>query len=135
MAVVVDASIALAWAFPDEQTAAADAALERLAVEDGVVPALWWFEVRNALIAGERRGRLDVAATTTFLRQLARLPIVVDQAPDGAVVLDMARRYRLTVYDAAYLELASRVGATLASADRDLIAAAPLAGVALLAAP
>ena len=132
MAFVLDASTVLGWAFPDEEHPVADAALERLATEDGAVPALWWFEVRNALLAGERRKRLDEAGTATFLRRLARLPIAIDHAPDETTLFTLARRYRLTVYDAAYLELALRMGAALATTDGDLIVAAPLAGVTLL---
>jgi predicted nucleic acid-binding protein len=95
---------------------------------------LWWFEVRNALITGERRQRLDQAATAEFLRRLSNLPIAVDHAPDDSMLLDLARRYRLSVYDAAYLELAVRLGVPLATTDSDLINAAPQAGVVLLAA-
>ncbi len=133
MALVLDASIVLAWAFPDEQNSIADAALERLATQDATVPAHWWFEVRNALLAGERRGRLDEPATASFLRRLARLPISVDHAPDGVGLMALARRYRLTVYDAAYLELALRTGCVLATTDKDLVADAPRAGAALFA--
>lgn len=132
MPFALDASIVLTWAFGDEQHPAADAALDRLAADDGVAPPLWWFEVRNALIAAERRQRLDPAGTAGFLRRLARLPIMLDRIPDEAVVLDLARRYRLTVYDAAYLELALRRGVPLATADRELIGAAPRAGVELV---
>ncbi len=134
MPFALDASIVLAWAFPDEQNPVADAALQRLDTDDGVVPALWWFEVRNALITGERRQRLDQAATAEFLRRLSNLPIAVDHTPDESVLLDLARRYRLSVYDAAYLELAVRLGVPLATTDSDLINAAPQAGVTLLAA-
>ena len=90
MPFALDASIALAWAFPDEQSPVADAALERLDTGDGVVPALWWFEVRNALIAGERRQRLDQAATAEFLRRLSSLPIAIDRTPDEGMLLNLA---------------------------------------------
>jgi predicted nucleic acid-binding protein len=97
-----------------------------------MAPALWWFEVRDALIAGERQGRIDSTATAAFLRRLARLPISLDRAPEETTVLALARRYRLTVYDAAYLELALRADVALATSDRHLIAAAQHAGVVLL---
>jgi|SRR5271157_5913198 len=134
MPFALDASIVVAWAFPDEQHPVAGVALEHLETEDGAVPALWWFEVRNALIAGERRQRLGQAGTAAFLQRLARLPIVIDRTPEEPALLDLARRYRLTVYDAAYLELALRLGVSLATIDNDLIYAAPRAGVPLLAA-
>ena len=132
MAVVVDASITLAWAFVDEQSPVADAALARVAADGGVVPAVWPFEGRNALLVGERRGRHDPSATSRFLQQLERMPIIIDRSPLDATILALARQYRLTVYDAAYLELAIRLGAILATSDRELIAAARRAGVALL---
>lgn len=134
MPLALDASIVLAWAFPDEKDPAGDRALERLEGDTAVVPALWWFEVRNGLIAGERRQRLAASDTATFLRWLGRLPITVDHTPSERDVLDLARRFRLTVYDAAYLELAFRLGMPLATTDADLIRAAPQLGVQLLTA-
>lgn len=132
MTFVVDASVVVAWAFADEQHAVAEAALERLDTEDAIAPALWWFEVRNALIAGERRGRIEVAGTSRFLQRLTRLPIMIDRTPDEPALLDLARRYRLTAYDAAYLELAMRLDIHLATTDQDLVRAAPQAGIGLL---
>jgi predicted nucleic acid-binding protein len=132
MPFALDASVVLAWAFPDERHPVADAALERLQSDGGMAPALGWFEVRNALIAGERRQRLDRDATAEFLRYLSRLPIAIDRAPEESTVLDLARRYRLTVYDASYLDLAVRLNVPLATTDSDLIDAAPQAGVLLL---
>ena len=134
MAFVLDASVTLAWAFADEAHPTAEAALDLLQTEDGAAPALWWFELRNALLAGERRHRIDQATTSAFLRRLARLPIQIDRTPDEATLLDLARRHRLTVYDAAYLELAQRRGLPLATLDQELLQAASDAGVALVGA-
>lgn len=113
MAFVLDASATAAWCFPDENNAAADAAFDRLAVESAVVPALWWAEIRNVLIIAERRGRIDAPETIRFLGDLDRLPIRTDSSPMSDLVLALARRYRLTAYDAIYLELASRLGCRL----------------------
>lgn len=135
MAFVLDASIVLDWAFPDESHPAAEAAARLLEDEEALVPALLWFEVRNGLLAGERRGRLTRARVTAFLAKLALLPLTADRAPDEAVLLDLARAHGLTVYDAAYLELACRHGAKLATLDRQLIAAAPAVGVPVIGAP
>lgn len=129
---MLDASIVVAWAFSDEHHPVATAALDRLETDEGVAPTLWWFEVRNALLAGERRQRLDSASTIVFLQRLARLPIALDRAPDEGLLLDLARRHRLTVYDAAYLELAVRRGLMLATLDEDLHAAAITDGVGTL---
>jgi predicted nucleic acid-binding protein len=97
-----------------------------------VVPALWWFEVRNTLIVGERRGRLDAIQTTEILAQIEALPISRDREPDSEAVLALARAHRLTVYDAAYLELALRADLPLATLDRQLAAAARAVRVPLL---
>jgi predicted nucleic acid-binding protein len=124
MPFVLDASIALCWAFEDESDPRADRALERMRTDTAWVPALWWFEVRNALIVCERRGRLSEADTVALLHMLARLRISVDRSPEGAAVLSLARRHRLTVYDAAYLELAQRQGLEIATLDGALAGAA-----------
>ncbi|MGH6945164.1 MAG: type II toxin-antitoxin system VapC family toxin [Geminicoccaceae bacterium] len=129
---MLDASIVGCWCFPDEASAIADAASERLTAGEARVPALWWFEVRNLLIASERRGRLDAVGTGEFLTDLAKLPIRTDRDPDSAAVLALARQHRLTVYDAAYLELARRLDAPLATLDRELALAARAAAVPLL---
>ncbi len=135
MPFVLDASVTACWAFQDEDYAIADLALERLRTDEALVPSLWWFEVRNILIVNERRGRLAEADTATFLRGLSRLGIVIDRAPEESAVLTLARQYRLTVYDASYLELAQREALSLATLDKDLKAAATAAGAALLGEP
>src|SRR3974377_774360 len=94
MPFVIDASITACWAFRDADHTQADLAL-----------ALWWFEVRNIWMANERRKRLTQADSGIFLRELARLPITLDRAPEESEVLALARAHRLSVYDAAYLEL------------------------------
>jgi predicted nucleic acid-binding protein len=99
-----------------------------------VVPAVRWFEVRNLLVAGERHGRMNSAGTAEFLADLKRLSIRLDLTPVSAAVLALARLHRLTVYDAAYLELALRVDAPLATLDKKLAAAADAAGVQLIGA-
>lgn len=130
---VLDASTVLAWVIEDERTPPAMKVLAGLRAQDQArVPALWWFEVRNALVASERRGRSSETDTADFLRGLARLTIGIDRAPDETAILTLARRHRLTVYDAAYLELAQREGLPLASLDGALRKAASASGVALL---
>jgi predicted nucleic acid-binding protein len=124
MAFVLDASIAACWAFEDEDHPVATIALERIRTDFANVPALWWFEVRNTLIVNERRQRLTADNTATFLRSLSRLDVKIDRFPDEAHILTLARRHRLTVYDASYLELASREAVPLATLDRDLAKAA-----------
>ena len=112
--------------------AAADRAFDRLTTDEAVVPRLWWFEIRNVLIVNERRGRVTAADTTAFLRDLARLPIRLDANPGEHLVLALARKHGLAVYDAAYLELAVRLDAPVASLDRALNAAARSEGVGIV---
>jgi predicted nucleic acid-binding protein len=131
MAFVLDASVTVVWTFADERPKASHV-LARLHDEEAVVPGLWWFEVRNALIVNERRQRISEAQTADSLRDLARLRIVVDHAPDEPSLLALTRRHRLTVYDAAYLELAMRENIPLASLDTALLRAARAEKVRLL---
>jgi len=132
MPFVVDASVAASWLLPDEIDAVANEAYVRLSTDHALVPSLWWFEMRNLFIASERRGRLNAEKTTEALKLLAGLPIVIDQDVDEASLLDLARRYGLTVYDAAYLELAQRSNVPLASLDRALANAARAERVPIL---
>ena len=105
----------------------------KLVEEGGVTaPALWWFEVRNLLIVNERRGRLTKDQSDIALALLEQLNIGLDRSPDESTILGFARKYRLTVYDAAYLELAKRCALPLATLDADLISAAKAEGIALL---
>jgi len=89
-------------------------------------------EVRNGLIIGERRGRATEVYSVSFLRQLTRLPVTIDTAPDEETVMLLARQHRLTVYDAAYLELALREAVPLATLDKALADAARAEGVPLI---
>lgn len=129
---VIDASIALAWCFKDEATPATDALVGRIHREGATVPAHWLLEVTNALLMAERRGRIPYADVTLHLRTIEALGIRVDTDTQGLAVrdaLDLARREKLTLYDAAYLELAIRLNASLASLDRELRRAAGKTGV------
>lgn len=135
MPFVLDASVTAAWCFPDENSDTAQAAFDGLADDEAVVPALWWFEIRNILVVNERRGRIDPSETAAFLADLARLPLRIDRKPDGDVVLALTRKHRLTAYDAAYLELARRFGAPLATLDKALATAARADGVPVIGHP
>jgi predicted nucleic acid-binding protein len=131
MAFVLDASITACWAFQDEDHPDARLAFHQMRSEEAVVPSLWWFEVRNILVVNERRRRIAESDTAAFLLSLSRLRIRIDRAPDEGTVLRLARTHRLSVYDAAYLELAQREGLPLATLDADLKQAAADEGVVL----
>lgn len=131
---VLDSSIVGCWCFPDESSPVADAAFDQVGTGQAIVPVLWWFEVRNVLVINERRGRIDPPGSAAFLADLEKLPIHFDRQSDSGTLLALARAHRLTVYDAAYLELARRLDAPLATLDQRLVAAARAAGVALVGA-
>ncbi|MDQ4106397.1 MAG: type II toxin-antitoxin system VapC family toxin [Actinomycetota bacterium] len=128
---MLDASVALAWAFEDEADEYADAALEALSGGGAVVPGLWGYEVVNALAAGERRGRILPAESARFLTLLRDLPIELEALPFGGLsgLASLAREHRLSAYDAAYLEMAIRRGVPLATRHRRLGEAARRSGV------
>ena len=132
MPFVLDASVSAAWAFHDEEHPVADAALDLLRGDGALAPALWWFEMRNILVVNERRKRLTEAESHAFLRDLAKLPNQMDRAPEEIDILRLARTHRLSVYDAAYLELAQRQAVALATLDGDLIRAALAENVPLV---
>jgi predicted nucleic acid-binding protein len=132
MPFVLDASIVACWALDDEDDRVADLTFERIRTDEARVPALWWFEVRNILVVNERRNRLTATATAAFLRELAQMRVLVDRSPDETDILSLARRHRLSIYDASYLELARRGDIALATLDNELAAAASSIGVHLL---
>jgi len=135
MPLVVDASIALSWALPDESSVYAEAVLA-VAERDGVrVHDLWAREVANGLAIAYRRERLTSDDERVFLAALSRLNIGVERAPsatnaihDGAAA---AMRYGLTAYDAAYVDLAAREGLRLATLDAAMRKAAQESQVAI----
>jgi predicted nucleic acid-binding protein len=109
--------------------------LERLVAEAASVPAIWHLEIANVLALSERRGRITRANSSEFIALLETLDVVIDEeTPSRALgqVLDLARAEHLTAYDAAYLELAMRLGIPLASKDADLCDAAERLGVSVL---
>jgi predicted nucleic acid-binding protein len=135
---VVDASVAVAWCFEDESSGVADKVLDRLAAgAEAFAPAIWPFEVANALLTAERRKRIKVAQTAALLQRVARLPVSIEPLDAGSVLNQMfslAREHALTVYDAAYLELALRKGLPLATLDNQLHRSAVGLGLALVGA-
>jgi predicted nucleic acid-binding protein len=131
---VLDASVVLAWQIPDEKAEALAHLIDRLVEVGAVVPGHWRLEVANGLFAAERRKRIDAAFREEALADLALLPITIDPDTAGRAWTDtaaLAERHRLTIYDAAYLELARRLQCPLATLDGALQAAAEAEGVPL----
>jgi predicted nucleic acid-binding protein len=128
MGYVVDPSVALAWLLPDETNTRADAV--RAAIEGGAeawIPAHWWLEMSNGLLMAERRRRITPEQTGRALSLVNDLPFEEDEQTAEQIparTLTLARKHGLTIYDAAYLELAQRRRAILATFDEDLLKAA-----------
>lgn len=122
----------LAWSLADEQHPVANRAMRLTTLRGAVVPGIWWYELRNALIVNERRDRLRAADTRATLADIGDLPIAVDRDHDESALLDLSRQYTLSVYDAAYLEVAARRELPLASLDRRLCRAAAAARIPLI---
>lgn len=131
---VLDASFAVQWLFEDEASSEGDVALASIRAGGAAVPTLWTTEIANVLGVAERRGRVTTEAVATALTLLKSLDLDISTGSTltgVATILDIMRRHRLTAYDATYLELAMRRGLPLATKDRELIAVAPIVGVAL----
>lgn len=130
--IVIDASVALAWCFPDEASEYADGVLVALEDQTIIVPAIWPLEVANALLVGERRRRMRLPEVRRFVELLNGLDIVVEAQPVAVAVsniLPLAREYVLSSYDAAYLDVAVRQDIPLATLDGVLQKAARKAGI------
>ena len=138
MSLVLDCSVTLAWVYSAATTEAVDGVFARVVESGAWVPALWRLEIANVLEMGVRKGRSDSTFRDAALADLALLPITVDPETDrqawGATA-KLAARHRLTLYDAAYLELARRRCLPLATLDSELRTAATAEDVALLGLP
>ncbi len=135
MIAVIDASVALSWFLQDEQSPASDRLFSQVAEEGAIVPSLWRLEIANALQVAVRRNRIDRAHRDGTIQRAGRLPIEVDPETDTHAwtrTLHLSERHNITVYDAAYLELALRKGVPLATRDQELAKAAVESGVTVL---
>jgi predicted nucleic acid-binding protein len=128
MRFVLDNSVAMRWLFADgseDHLSYAARILKLLEDEanEALVPGLWPLEVGNVVVRAENRGLLAEARSTEFLGLLEEMAIAIDSHTAGRALhdtLQLARRFRLSTYDAAYLELALREGLPLATLDTDL---------------
>ena len=135
MPLVVDASVALAWALPDESSPYADAVLAVVEQEGLRVPDLWAREIANGLAVAYLRKRITSAEEKAFLAALSHLSIEVEETSAALTVIRdgtaAALRYGLTAYDAAYVDLAARERLTLATLDTAMRKAAEQSGVTI----
>jgi predicted nucleic acid-binding protein len=135
MRLVLDSSATLAWVHGDERNPAIEAVFDRVAEQGAVVPNLWHLEVANSLTVAVRRSRISFAERAEALADLALLDIVIDdETPQHAwkAATQLADQHNLSVYDAAYLELAHRKRLPLVTLDKELIRAAAATGVEVL---
>jgi predicted nucleic acid-binding protein len=132
--IVVDASVALAWCFPDEASEYADAVLVALEGRAVIVPAVWPLEIANALLVAERRKRVKQQDVLRFVELLGGLTIVEQSqtfSDTASGLLPLAREHNLSAYDSAYLYVAIQQRAVLATLDSTLRKAARSAGLKL----
>ena len=135
MSLVLDASLALAWYFQDEASPATDRVLDRVVETGALVPSLWRLEIANGLQVAVRRGRISAAYRDASLSDLMQMQIVTDLETDAhawSATLRLAEKHELTLYDAAYLELAQRRRLPLATLDRALGRSAEKLGLVIL---
>jgi predicted nucleic acid-binding protein len=132
-AVVIDASIASAWCFPDERTDYTKTVFQAVSSSavESVAPRLWAYEIRNSILMGLRRGRFSKADSEQFLVSLNELNVRLSEPASYDGVFSVAQEYGLTVYDAAYLDVAMQDRLPLASLDGQLVRAAQKAGIQL----
>lgn len=130
---ILDSSIALSWCLPDK--GGADQVQQAVARAGAFAPVHWPLEIANALLMAERRQRITADFRNAALQDLGALPITLDAETTARAwhdTLRLAETHRLTMYDAAYLELAQRRSLPLATLDAELGTAARALGIALL---
>ncbi|SMB21802.1 putative PilT protein domain protein [Sterolibacterium denitrificans] len=133
---VLDNSVVMRWYFGGGATVDLEYAsrvLDSMTSAGVLVPGVWSLEVANVLARAEAKGLTTEARTETFIGMLNRMDISIDGATSVQAlssILQLARRYNLSSYDASYLELAMREDLPLATLDDDLRRAAKRAGVA-----
>jgi predicted nucleic acid-binding protein len=132
MPIIVDTSVCMGWFITDEANAVTASVLGMLNDQGALMPALWYYEIRSALLTQERRKRISVEQSEASILFLQNLPIELDYGHHDKTLMRLARRYNLTGYDTTYLELALRENLPLATFDKALIAAAKNEGITLL---
>lgn len=132
---VLDCSVSISWILPDKHSDYAEAVLRLLEDRQAIIPSIWFLEMANVLLVGERRGRITQGQTAQALLLLDALGIVVDDSKENqafSAILTLGRKQGLAAYDAAYLELAMRLQLPLATLDERLAAAANRCGAVVL---
>ena|SRR5712691_5056781 len=133
MAFVADNSVIVAWFVKSQANPYTWSILERAAAGEVMhVPLLWRQEFVNTMVVLERRRRLKAADAAQAFAELADMNLATDrELVELDALAGLARRFKLSAYDATYLELAMRLRLPFACRDGPLKAALPKAGVAL----
>lgn len=124
---VLDCSVTMAWCFEDEVTEYTENVFDSLASKKAFVPSLWPLEVANVLLFAQRKKRISKMKAMEFKDALSLLPILTDYATAHRAmgsIMELANETGLTIYDAAYLELALHHSLPLATLDQNLKKAA-----------
>jgi predicted nucleic acid-binding protein len=132
---IIDNSIVMAWCFEDESTPFTDAIQDRLVDNTAFVPAIWPLEMANVLLVAERKKRIRKADSDRFIALVSALPIIVETTISVQIfhdILPLARKYKLSSYDAAYLELAIHKKLPIASLDQAIVKTAKQAKVPVI---
>lgn len=137
MQIIVDASVIIAWCMPDEYSPYAQSVMDDLTENASLlVPALWVYEVSNVINISVRRGRINTFFAEQVFLRLSNFETEID-FPNAQIItghaFELAQKNNLTIYDAAYLELAKRRNAAFASLDQRLMMAAQAEGIELVA--
>jgi predicted nucleic acid-binding protein len=140
MRFVLDNSVAMRWLLHDgstERVAYANKVLELLTQEssEAVVPSIWALEAANVIVKAQAKAQLSEARATSFVALLQDMSITPDtRTAERALgdTLQLARRFKLSSYDASYLELAMREGLPLATLDDELRSAMRQTGTVLV---
>lgn len=135
MSVVIDSSAALAWIYADEINPNSRRILDLVVMSGAWVPSIWPLEIGNSLQTAITRRRIDLAFRDAVLADLQHLNIKVDNETSTyawSSSLQLADKFKLTLHDACYLELAQRKNLPLASLDKELRASAKALGLAII---
>lgn len=136
MSLVIDASVALSWHFPDEHNEIADRAFDFVTLNGAVVPFHWRAEIANGFAIAVRKRRMTKEYQVGALERLEAFEIRIDRESERRIwstTLELCQAYSLTAYDAAYLELSGRLHLPMASLDNELVRAARKIGVEVFA--
>jgi len=132
---VLDNSVAMRWLLASEKVSDqkyAEQVLESMRHVDALTPNLWHLEAVSVLLGAEKRGEVSLGEIERFISQLENLPVHVDTLTAHQAfsrTLSLSRAYKISSYDASYLELAMREGLSLSTLDKKLIKAAKKADV------